>query len=364
MFTFREQKEILNEGHVMNLHETERRLLDEAMEALGTQTRGAVKLLRREHGAFDRRFDAQVELDMHGQKMLLLAEIKNVDRRPALAQIKTQLEAAIADHLPGYLPLLVTPYMTEVMAEECRRLDLPFVDTAGNLFIRTGTTLLYIIGRPRPDHMGRGAQKAVTPAGMKILFALLCKPELAGMAYRQIGIAAQVALGAVGPVLQDLEIRGFLRRTGKGPAALERAEELLREWVVQYPAILRPKLNGRRYAADRNRVLGLDLKLLGAYWGGEVAAEKLTGYLKAEQMIVYTRGVVKELFLQGRMRLAADGDVEVLDAFWTPQLDRAEEPIAPPLLVYADLMIAGDTRNLETAKTLYEQYLQPATVTR
>lgn len=348
----------------MNLHETERRLLDEALEALGTQTRGAVKLLKRQRGPFDPRFDAQVELELHGQKMLLLAEIKNVDRRPALAQIKTQLEAAIADHLPGYLPLLVTPYMTGAMAEECRRLDLPFADTAGNLFIRTGTTLLYIIGRPRPDHIGRRAQKAVTPAGMKILFALLCKPELAGMSYRQIGAATQVALGAVGPVLQDLEMRGFLRRRGKGPAALERAEELLREWVIQYPAILRPKLNGRRYAADRNRVLDLDLKPLGAYWGGEVAAERLTGYLKAEHLLVYTRGAVKELLLQGRMRLAADGDTEVLDAFWNPELDRTEKPLAPPLLVYADLMMTGDSRNLETAKILYEQYLQPATATR
>src|ERR1700722_1618226 len=249
----------------MNLHGTERQLLDEALDALGLQTGGAVKVLRRERGTIDHRFDAQVELKMHGQTMLLLAEIKNIDRRPALAQIKVQLEAAIKDHLHGYLPLLVTPYMTEAMAEECRRLNLPFVYTAGNLFIRTGTPLLYIVGRPRPNHIGRRAHQAATPAGMKILFALLCKPELAGMAYRQIGTAAQVALGTVGPVLQDLEMRGFLRRRGKGTATLERPEDLLHEWVVQYPAVLRPKLNGRRYAADRNHLLGLDMKALGAY---------------------------------------------------------------------------------------------------
>jgi hypothetical protein len=196
----------------MDILETELLLLDEALQALQTQTGGAAKLLRRERGPFDRRFDAQLQLELHDQKLLLLVEIKNVDRRLALAQIKTQLETAIEDNLPGYIPLLVTPYMTEVMAEECRRLNLPFVDTAGNLFIRTGTTLLYITGRPRPDHIGRRVYQAVTPAGMKILFALLCKPELAGMTYRPIAAAAQVALGAVGPVLQDLETRGFLRR--------------------------------------------------------------------------------------------------------------------------------------------------------
>jgi hypothetical protein len=347
-----------------HLTQTERRILDEAIDALGNQTRGEVKVMRRPRGLFDPRFDAQAELELHGQKILLLAEIKNVDRRPALAQIKKQLDAAIADQYPGYLPLLVAPYVTEAIAEECRRIDLPFADTAGNLFLRTNTTLLYIVGRPRPDHMGR-ARKGLTPAGMKIIFALLCKPELADMAYRQIGAAAQVALGTVGPVLQDLETRGFLRRERKGKAAeLARAEELLHEWVVQYPAILRPKLNGRRYTADRKRFLELDLKPLEAYWGGEVAAERMTKYLKAEHLIVYTRGEVKDLLIQGRMRLAADGDTEVLDAFWNPELDYTEKPLAPPLLVYADLMMTGDTRNLETAKILYEQYLQPAAAAR
>ena len=346
-----------------HLAQTERRILDEALDALGIQARTAAKVLRRTRGPFDPRFDAQIELELHGQKILLLAEIKNVDRRLALAQIKEQLKAAIADQFPGYLPLLVAPYMTEAMAEECRRIDLPFADAAGNLFLRTGTTLLYIVGRPRPDHMRR-AQKGVTPAGMKVIFALLCKPELAGMAYRQIGAAAQVALGAVGPVLQDLETRGFLGRRGKGTTTLERAEELMREWVVEYPAILRPKLNGRRYTADRNRTLDLDLKPLGAYWGGEVAAERLTRYLKAEHLLIYMRGEVKPLLIQGRMRLEADGDTEILDAFWNPELDRTENPLAPPLLVYADLMMTGDTRNLETAKILYEQYLQPATAAR
>ena len=125
-----------------HLAQTERRILDEAVEALGTQTQGAVKLLPRPRGRFDPRFDAQVELELHGQKIHLLAEIKNVDRRLALAQIKEQLERVLADQFPGYLPLLVAPYMTEAMAEECRRIDLPFADTAGNLFLRTATTLL------------------------------------------------------------------------------------------------------------------------------------------------------------------------------------------------------------------------------
>jgi hypothetical protein len=43
------------------------------------------------------------------------------------------------------------------------------------------------------------------------------------------------------------------------------------------------------------------------------------------------------------MRLAADGYVEVLDAFWNPELDQMEKPLAPPLLIYSELMMTGDT---------------------
>jgi hypothetical protein len=76
-----------------------------------------------------------------GPEIRLLAKFKNVDRRLAIAPVKEQLEGAIKDQSPGHLPLLVAPYMTEAMAEECRRIHLPFADTAGNLFIRTGTML-------------------------------------------------------------------------------------------------------------------------------------------------------------------------------------------------------------------------------
>jgi hypothetical protein len=169
---------------------------------------------------------------------------------------------------------------------------------------------------------------------------------------------AQVALGAVGPVLKNLETRGYLYRHREN-VTLQRTEELLREWVVQYPPILRPKLNVRRYTADRDRVVDLDLNTFGAYWGGEIAAERMTGYLKAEQLLIYTRTPPKNLLVQGRMRLAAHGETEILEAFWNQELDNTDKDLAPPLIVYADLMMTGDTRNLETAKMIYEQYLRP-----
>jgi hypothetical protein len=59
----------------------------------------------------------------------------------------------------------------------------------------------------------------------------------------------------------------------------------------------------------------------------QIATYKV-GYLKAEHLLVYTRGEVKDLLIQGRMRLAADGDAEVLDAFWNPELVQMEKSLA------------------------------------
>lgn len=43
-------------------------------------------------------------------------------------------------------------------------------------------------------------------------------------------------------------------------------------------------------------------------------------------MLVYIRGGVKNLFTQGPMRLAADGNAEILDVLRNPELDRTEIP--------------------------------------
>jgi len=75
--------------------------------------------------------------------------------------------------------------------------------------------------------------------------------------------------------------------------------------------------------------------------GGEVAAERKAKYPKAEHLLIYTRGQVKELLIQGRMSLTVGGNIEVLEAFWHPEVDQTETSFTPPLLVYADLIQTG-----------------------
>jgi hypothetical protein len=77
------------------------------------------------------------------------------------------------------------------------------------------------------------------------------------------------------------------------------------------PANLRPMLQARRFQADRDKLLAINLGPLGAYWGGEYAAEQLTHYLKTERFTVYLTGPPPPALLTGagKQRQVGEGEV-------------------------------------------------------
>jgi hypothetical protein len=298
--------------------------------------------------------DAAIEIEAGARKYKFLAEVKNVRHFATVGLVKEQLV-----HLDrGTHPLLVAPYVTRAIAERCRTLRLPFLDTAGNVYLDAPGLTVYVTGEPRPQTAEPDPRfRAYTTVGMKVVFALLCRPELAGANYRNLAKVAQAALGTVGPVIEDLENRGYLVQHEKKD--LIHTKKLMEEWVTRFPDTLRPKLLRNRYQADVGRLLAVDLRTRDAYWGAEVAAQRLTGYLKPERYTIYQRGDEKSLLAQARMRLDPNGNTEILQAFWNFPDDPKRPDLVPPLLVYADLMATQDGRNLETARLIYEQFLEP-----
>jgi hypothetical protein len=336
----------------------ERQLLIEALDVLQETVKLTARILPLPKAQPRFQADALVEMQLGGRTELFIAQIKPIDRRTAVGLVKAQLQALIDTTYPGYHPLLVTKFVTTKMAEECRKLDLPFIDTAGNFYLHTDHFIADIRGKARPDNPFKNEYRANNPAGLKITFALLCKPELAGAQYREIARYAQVALGTIGPVLDDLTQRDYIRKN-KATRTLARKKELINEWVTYYPANLRPTLHARRYQADRALLTQADLGHFKAHWGGEYGAEQLTHYLKAERFTIYVPDTPPaELMTKTRMRLAVDGNTEILRAFWNPELAPRPTPVAPPLLVYADLMATAEPRNLEAAKEVYDRFLE------
>ena len=288
-----------------------------------------------------------------------IATVKTINRATALAAIKERLA-------PGDARLiLVTPYLTAELANQCRKLDLPFLDTAGNAYLHTPDLYVFIKGEKRPELAPAvGTRGAGTATALRVIFALLCRPELLVAPYRRIVETTGVALGAVGWVYFDLQHRGHLIGGQRNRHFVE-PKRLLEEWVTNYPIKLRPKLNPRRFRAPTKDWWKTCELPAGAYWGGEVAANLLTNHLKPAFCTIYVdpnadREAVARIAGMNRLRADPDGDVEILQMFWHFEHKQAQEKVVPPLLVYADLLATLDPRNLEVATMIRERHFENA----
>lgn len=307
------------------------------------------------------RADATIEIGVAGNLHQYPVEIKRIDRFAAIGQIKNQLDRF---QRPG---LLVAPRITTETADKCRELDVQFIDANGNAFLHAPGLYVLVKGqRPQAKDDLAGATidapRGGTATALRVIFALLCQPELANAPYREINQVARVALGAIGWVFFDLNARGYTTGGQKkgGRRILER-KRLIDEWVINYPIKLRPKLNPKRFhAPDPNWWRQVDIAQYGAQWGGEIAADKLTNHLRPNTVTIYmrpddTRRNLPKLVAENKLRGAPDGEIEILEAFWDFPPDEAIPDTVPPLLVYADLLATMDPRNFEVARMIYAQ---------
>ncbi|HTY23991.1 MAG TPA: type IV toxin-antitoxin system AbiEi family antitoxin, partial [Desulfomonilaceae bacterium] len=259
--------------------------------------------------------------------------------------------------------LFVAPYISAETADRCRDLKLFFLDGAGNGYIDVPGLYIFITGRKRPAYFFQEERGRITnPAALRVVFAILCQQEYLNATYRDIADAARVALGTIGPVMKDLEARKYVAVFGTEvpKRKLVDPERLLREWVTVYPAALRPKLKARRFRApDLKWADTADLRQHGAYWGGEMAAKRITRYLQPETATIYVTRQPTQLIADQRLRADANGNVEILDVFWNADRIPHEPDLVPPLLAYADLLATTEGRNLEAAKLIFDGHIGP-----
>lgn len=322
------------------------RMLDAEVEGLGTPVTAA-----------------RIEIEFEGQPHRYLAIVKRIDRFATLGSLKHQI-----DHY-GEPGLLVALHLTPEAAEQCRALELPFVDAAGNAYLRAPGIFVFVKGQRLPaDHLPIAAAgpRAGTATAHRVIFALLCRPELLNAPYRELARVTGVALGAIGWVFTDLKTRGFMIDDEHKKRRLIEPTRLFEEWVTTYPVRLRPKLHPRRFrAADPDWWKTAATEPRGAQWGGEVAADRLTGYLKPATFTLYlqpqTRAAcLAQLAAAHHFQADPKGNIELLDTFWNFPGDDAPPDVVPPMLVYADLVATLDPRNLETGKLIRNQLIDHA----
>jgi len=252
--------------------------------------------------------------------------------------------------------LLVTRYVNPRIAELLKEMDIPFIDTVGNAYVNQPPLYIFIKGNKLAEELRPELiQRAFKPAGLKVLYVLLCNPGIEDRPLREIADAADVALGTVNRVMKELERMGYLITMGRRGRRLVKRDHILKRWVTVYPEQLRPKLFRGRFRAINNDLWkDINIEDFGAYWGGEVAAAFLTKYLKPEIVTIYTKQPIGKLIIKNKLKKDPNGNVEILNLFWNFKPNTVNNDLVHPILVYADLMATGDTRNIETAGMIYD----------
>lgn len=277
-----------------------------------------------------------------------------------VAEVADRTTAATVSRIAATLPrkaLLVAPHVPPPVAMACREHGVHFADTAGNVFLDWGDLLLDVEGRrPQRGPAARADRRlrAFQPSGLRIVFALLCRPDLAAAPYRAISEAAGVSVGSVHLVVKELADNGWVEE--RGGRVLHRTRELFDRWADGYVLNLDRRLVLGHYNTGDPRpwLAGrIDVAEFGGQWGGENAAAILGTNLRPANAIVYLPVLPDDVLRRHRLRRTVPGGTIVFrERFWRFDGDR---DVVPVPLVYADLVASGDPRQVEAARELRER---------
>lgn len=275
-----------------------------------------------------------------GNKGLVLLDLKNISRE---------------NNLPV---LLVTRYIPVEIRKEYVEEGINYLDVSGNCNIRRNKLFLLIEGKKIVPPVKANQPRAFREAGIRLLFLILVDPQKIQLPYRNLAALAGISLGSVGMTMQELIDLNFILKTKKA-MKLKNTKELLNRWIIAYHDVLRPRLLKKhmRFIHQENYIQWnhIDLSKINgtACWGGEPAANLLTGHLHPGLFTIYT-DQSWQTFKDIDLVPDETGNVEVLEMFWKREIFNG----VPPVLVYADLLHSSSDRNTETARMIYENELQ------
>lgn len=279
-----------------------------------------------------------------------------------LSRTAAQSLVARALHNPGRNWIAFSPYVSQPVGNLLASQNIGFFDQAGNCHVAVGQDYLaHVEGRrPQlPSRHGRG----LGAKSYQVLFALLARPALVTASIRSLAEAAGVRKTAAADLLQRLSDEGIVLGDKAGRRMI-RPIALMDRWVAGYEDKLRPRLLVGRYRASAKEplaflkqaeaTLGDDLNWA---WGGATAAYRLTQHYRSEITTLHVAPPMATLQRKLDLLPAKDGPIVILGIPGPLGLEGSVPHVAHPLLVYTELLVAGDDRALEAAAEIRRRYL-------
>lgn len=339
---------------------SEQKILYTALDKLQELTGLEYNVSQTQYISEGREIDALISIGMGKKLRKFNVEVKNELRSAQLPRILHQL-----DLINGYAPLIISQYIPKPLKQELKSQSVNYLEAAGNAFIRTEDLFIYINDQPVTETRLPAEGKLWNPTGLKFLFAVLQFPELINQPYRAIAQSSDIALGAVGALINELEAEGFLKTGSSGENKnfkfIEQGERLIQKWTELFRAVLRPKLlkGTYRFMHQEDFKDWQNIEQGDFLWGAEPAGALLTNYLSPEKLTIYTEVSPSKLMKELKLIPDKNGRVEIMEQFWTSPYEPNEiVRTVPFLLAYAELITSFDSRCQETALRIKQRYLE------
>lgn len=257
---------------------------------------------------------------------------------------------------------LLMPKISTRLSTELRALRVNHADVYGRLSLRATNMIVELEGNRAPDrsydpdiaeflnqHGRPSAIDITSPKTAQIVFVLLSWPNLLRAPTRQVAEIAGVSLGLVSRTITYLAETGLLS-PGKGWTKSGRGQTA-QAWLATYTSKLRPSLD----LAFLEGPAPTDIDISDGTLSAGLAVPWL---MNPATTTVYVKNTSASFIRINRLRKGDHPNVLLRKLFWqTPPAEfsdaetfRGGNPaVAPPLIVYADLISSDDPREQEMA---------------
>lgn len=238
--------------------------------------------------------------------------------------------------------------------------EIAYIESNGNVFIPGDDLYIWVdTNKPRATKKV-SANRAFTKTGLKVVFHLLMNEAYLDMSYRQLATETGTSLGNITNVINALKGLGFVVEDASGKLKLNQKKQLAEKWTDLYEHELKPAIEIGTFRFENDRELQnwrrLPLEPRTTAWSGEPGGHLMTGQLKPTQLTLYSLLNRDDLGRQYNLVRDPKGYIKVYRKFWNYDKHRNAH-IAPPLLVYADLVNSGNIANIAAANHIFDDVL-------
>jgi len=270
--------------------------------------------------------------------------------------------------LSDHQPLLLADYVPENFASQLRHHHLDYLDTIGNGAI-SAAPLFYEVSGKRKKAPKILANRSHQTTGAKILYQLLKDPQLCNQPYRTISQRANVALGAVGPVIKELQSKKLIIEDTRKQRHISHRTALRNLWETAYLGHLRTKIEFERCTLSAPWNIDSLPSLIKQQHledhviiGGELAASFFCENIRPETAALHLKKAdALKLMLRLRLTPCDDGPITIVHQTADNMAFKQRSPeglqLADPRLVRCELLYGEQPEALAIAEAIEKLYL-------